>query len=244
MEESAYKTMSENERIHWWFCGRRAILMSILSKLSKKKFQRALDIGCGTGGSMQDLNNFANEFFGIEPSLQAIEFAHQNYPGLNIVRGTYPNELPLGKYNLITMLDVLEHIEDDQSAVDALPGLLSPDGIAIITIPAFNSLWSTHDDHLHHFRRYSIDEVKKLFCKNSNLKIEEIHYYNSLLFIPIAVNRLFRKLFKLKSGGDDEKIPNRFINKFLQLIFSLERFWLPKWSLPFGVSIICIVKNK
>lgn len=243
MEEGAYKTMAENERVHWWFCGRRKILMSVLNKLTKNKFERALDIGCGTGGSMLDISRFAKIVEGVEPSTQAIFFAKKNYPGLKIVQAVFPNEIPDDKYDLITMFDVLEHIKSDENAVNAVSKLLLPGGMAIITVPAFQFLWSQHDEHLHHFRRYTILSMKNLISTNKNISIEYICYYNSLLFLPILLSRLYHKIMKFRSCGDDEKVPKKFVNKILQSIFSLERFWLPYRSLPFGVSILCIVKK-
>ena len=244
MDAEAYKTMAENERIHWWFCGRRAILLSILKKINKNKVARALDIGSGTGGSMRDLAVFAQEVRGLEPSAEAIVYLRSNYPDLNVIQGVFPEEMPDGQYNLITMFDVLEHIKDDRAAIGALSNLLAPGGMAVITVPAFPVLWSQHDEYLRHFRRYTISGLKTILAGNNNLSISHIHYYNSLLFAPIFLIRLFHKIFKTNQRGDDKKIPNKFINRFLQAIFSLERFWLPNWSLPFGVSIICIIKKK
>ncbi|MFA5771015.1 MAG: methyltransferase, partial [Patescibacteria group bacterium] len=80
--------------------------------------------------------------------------------------------------------------------------------------------------------------------KNKDLSITYVHYYNSLLFAVIALARLYKKILKIGRGGDDEQIPNKILNKALQWIFSLERFWLPYASLPFGVSIICVIKKK
>ena len=141
------------------------------------------------------------------------------------------------------MFDILEHIQNDKIAASALSNLLAPNGIAIITVPAFSFLWSKHDEHLHHFRRYNVSQIKKIFGEHKDISIQYIHYYNSLLFIVIAIIRLFRKMFNMEQGGDDEKIPNNFLNDILKSIFSLERFWLPYKSLPFGISIICIIKK-
>lgn len=245
MEIGAYKIMAENERIHWWFCGRRIILLSIISKLLKNQIGRALDIGCGTGGTMLDIKRFAQKVEGIDPSTEAINFAHSNYPDLNITKAKFPDELPSGKYDFITMFDVLEHIENDKAAIKALSELLLPRGFGVITVPAFPFLWSQHDEFLHHFRRYTIGKMKELISQNPGITIKHIHYYNSLLFLPIVFIRMLHKLFGTKSGSDDQKLPNKYVNKLLKNIFSLERFWLPIRSFPFGVSIICIIeKNK
>lgn len=243
MESGAYKTMADNERIHWWYCGRRAILLSILKKINKNKVERALDIGSGTGGSTHDLTEFAKEVCGLEPSAEAIAYLHASYPDLKVLPGVFPQDMPDGQYNIITMFDVLEHIQDDRAAINALSSLLAPGGLAVITVPAFPFLWSRHDEHVHHFRRYIISGLKKIIMENKNLSIQHICYYNSILFFPILLIRLFHKIFKTERGGDDENVPNKFINQLLQRIFSLERLWLPGVSLPFGVSIICIVKK-
>jgi SAM-dependent methyltransferase len=243
MEDKAYKTMAENERKHWWFCGRRIILASVLKKIIKDRVQRALDIGSGTGGTTCDLLKFSKEVYGLEPSIEAIAYTQANYPELNIIQGFFPEKIPAGQFDLITILDVLEHIKDDRSAIEALSNLLSPSGVAVITVPAFPFLWSSHDEHLHHFRRYTISKLKKLIIENKSLSIQYINYYNSILFFIIVLVRLFHKVSGIKREGDDEKIPGKMLNCVLKKIFSFERLWLPNRSLPFGVSIICVIKK-
>lgn len=245
MELSAYKEMSEIEQRHWWFRARRKIILSVLKKLlGDKKVATALDVGCGTGGTMKDVCEFAETVEGLEYSPEAIALARQNFPALQISEGAFPEAAPTKQYDLVTLFDVLEHVKDDSAAAVAIGRLLLPGGMALITVPATPSLWSEHDVQLHHQRRYTNKGLRALFETQKDLEILNLSYYNSLLFVPIYLFRQLKNLIKAKDGQGDNFLPAAPVNTLLEAIFSFERHWLPKSVMPFGVSLMCIVKKK
>ena len=81
---------------------------------------------------------------------------------------------------MILAADVIEHIKNDKQIVKSLNKILKKNGLIVVTVPAYQFLFSKKDQALKHFRRYNLNGLKKLF--NSDFKTLKISYYNSLLF--------------------------------------------------------------
>ena len=145
------------------------------------------------------------------------------------------------KYDCIILADVLEHIKDDSKALKNLKKILKPYGQILITVPAYNFLFSKKDEVLKHFRRYGYNEIKNLISKN--FKILRISFFNTLLFLPIAFITLIFKILKIDYIEDVENTPNKLINNLLYYIFSIELFFLKYIDFPFGVSIIIVCEK-
>ena len=153
MEAELYRQMRDLEDRHWWFMGRRVIVASLLRRSGLAKNARMLDLGCGTGGNLAMLSEFG-QVVGAELDEHAAQLASDR--GLApIVRGKLPHGLPLdaGVFQCVTLLDVLEHIEDDRATLEAVHRVLAPAGQLLITVPAFPFLWGEHDVAHHHQRR-------------------------------------------------------------------------------------------
>ena len=147
---------------------------------------------------------------------------------------------------MICAFDVIEHIEDDNKAIEEIYRVLKPKGKYFLTVPAFQSLWSNHDVVNHHYRRYKRKPFNKLI-ENTNLKIDYSTYFNFWLFIPISLmrfilNNIPRKKDSNSSGSDNEIMQSsNIINGILYKIFYSEKFLLRlNIKFPFGVSILTI----
>ncbi len=243
MDPKAYVTLRATEDIHWWNTGRRAILQSVIRGLSLPDHANILEIGCGTGGNLGLLAEFGT-VCGIEMEPAAVDAARQRaQPGVTIVEGSYPlpptGDGPKGPYDLICMFDVLEHLEDDQSAVNLAVSELKPNGYFLITVPAWQFLWGPHDDYHHHKRRYHRKEVLEVL-QLAGLSIIKLSYFNSLLFPPAVGLRLWERL---RSNSANQKphgieLPPRLINSILKGLFSCEKHVLKILDLPVGLSLI------
>ena len=141
---------------------------------------------------------------------------------------------------MITLFDVIEHVEEDGSSLQALSSMLNPGGRFVITVPAFNFLWSQHDDENHHKRRYRRRDLVNL-AQQFGLNLDYISYFNSWLFPPTACVRLFRKIIPYEESWQDMRKPNEIINRALQFLFSSERHVIGKMTLPFGVSLVAVL---
>ncbi len=243
MHESAYKQMFESEEKHWWFKGRRAILQNTIKRFYHRATGRILDIGSGTGYNLLWLEKLGGHVTGLEPSEDAIRFAQSRNPSATIVRGTFPETALNSQFDLVTLFDVLEHIENDAQAADAVRALLAPGGIAVITVPAFSFLWSQHDVLLHHYRRYTIASLKKVLTA-ADVTIQHVSYFNFFLFPLVALYRVIQKIKKTKNERPDDFLPHPIINTLLNALFSLESYCVPWVRLPWGVSIICVIEKK
>lgn len=163
--------------------------------------------------------------------------------GVQVVAGRLPDELPFHpvSFDLITLLDVLEHVDDDLGTLASLASLLKPGGHLLLTVPAFPFLWSEHDVVHRHYRRYRRPELMAR-VEAAGLRVIHASYYNSILFPLVAVIRLAEKVFGAQ-GGQDLTMPPPWLNRLLCRIFASERRWLGRIVFPFGVSIVLLARR-
>ena len=233
--------MAEAEEASWWFRARRKILHRVLSDLALPSATRLADIGCGMGGNLGMLRAFGY-VTGVEMNPEAAAAARKR-TGLAVL--TAPAEktpLDTGSIDVVTMFDVLEHLEDEAEALREVRRILKPGGRFIFTVPAFQMLWSGHDEALHHKRRYTKPElVRKL--SSSGLTVDWCSYYNASLFPPVAAVRLSRRLLGLGETKADVGQATGWQGRLLERIFAAERHVVGRLTLPVGVSLIGVATN-
>ena len=244
MSPEAYVEMARTEDVHWWFVARRTILTRLLRSMSLKKDARILEVGSGTGGNLDMLSQFGT-VSALEMDDTARAMAKEKTGGqIDIRAGKCPGEIPFEdqKFDLICMFDVLEHIEQDVETLDALKGLLAPEGRMIITVPAYQWMWSAHDEFLHHHRRYSARDFKSK-VNSVDLHILRLSHFNFLLF-PIAfLVRMKDRLTKndVPTGGSP---PPKLVNWLLTRVFKNEALLLSFMNLPAGLSLVSILRSE
>ncbi len=240
MDKSLYSEMAFLETRHWWFLGRRAIIFDVIKRFCGSPSGKALDVGIGTGINGVLLSKAGYSVDGVEDSEEAMLYVKKNYPGISVLKTSFPSSsIPPTSYNLVTMLDVVEHMEDDISALKAARQALVPGGYVVITTPAFSFLWTKHDELAHHKRRYRKKELK-VKLKEAGFETLFISYFNFFLFPAIVAFRILGKTAsKEKSISDFSSTPD-FLNFPFAKLFSSERFLMRLFSLPFGVSLIAV----
>ena len=244
MEKSIFQSMSRVEDRHWWFVARRHILNKLISGLKLPKNAAILEAGCGTGGNLKMLSAHGN-LSALEYDAAARMLA--NARGVIEARpGALPDEIPFaGPFDLIALLDVLEHLEHDEASLAALAGKLAPGGRLLLTVPAFMFLWSRHDTSHHHHRRYTLPQLKKLLNR-AGLRVTFSSYFNFWLFPLIAFVRLLERWKKPKPAREADgvlSVPPAPLNALLKGIFGSEAALLPRIRLPFGVSIVVVAEK-
>jgi len=241
MEQEFYQKYATAEKEHWWFVARRQIIAKILKSLQLDSNINILEIGCGPGGNLELLSKHGN-IFAMESDAGAREIANRRKI-IQVEYGMLPNNIPFGSqsFDLIAMFDVLEHIDDDVAALNALYERLRQNGVLLLTVPAYNFLWSHHDIVNQHKRRYVRKQLTSL-AHDSGYFVNYSTYFNTLLFPLVLVVRLLDKL-RHNNEGSDVDMPSKVANTLLKYIFSSERFLLPHIRLPFGVSILVIARK-
>jgi SAM-dependent methyltransferase len=236
-----YDVESKVESFHWWFVVRRKLLRSILTSLKVPKNCVALEVGCGTGANLSTVGSARLYGIGLDRSVYALTLLKTkgNFP---LLAGDL-NELPIKTRSIGVIIapDIFEHLENDMNGIRESYRALSHDGILIVIVPAFKSLWGIQDVVTGHKRRYSMKEIRKKL-KENGFDILKSSYFNFLLFFPILISRRMIHLLGLKIESENE-INFPLINFFLKAIFSLEIYLMKYFSFPFGVSIFCIAKK-
>lgn len=235
-----YCEMALLEEKHWWFLGRRAIAEKIIEQLKLPTDVRLLDVGCGTGGNLTMLSRYGR-LDAMELNDEARRVANSKNV-TEVLSGKLPGEIPYcgEQFDLITLFDVLEHVENDTGALKELGVLLNRGGYLLITVPAYEFLWSKHDDVHHHYRRYLVTDLKK---KITDVGLEVVYagYFNTLLFPGILAARWIGKLWLSRGGdGSDLKMSPPWLNKLLFTLFASERWVIGHLILPFGVSALAL----
>src|SRR4051812_15847534 len=191
MQQHTYAIMRTVEDTHWWFAGRRRIisffLNDIVSKLGVKN-PRILDVGCGTGANLELLNRYGDAE-GVDISDDALEFCRER--GLKRVHRGPAEQLPFAdcQFDIVTALDVVEHLDDDVAGLREMYRVLRPGGRALLFVPAFMFLWGVQDDISHHRRRYSGQQIKSS-VRAAGFEIERFTFANITFFLPILLGRM------------------------------------------------------
>lgn len=243
MEQQEYSTMFELENDYWWFVARRSLVEEIVkTETSHHKEPNIFDVGCGTGANLAAFSRYGKSF-GIDMATDAIKFCRSR--GLNNLVQSKVESLayPSDVFDVVTALDVLEHIDDDLAAMQELYRVCKPGGMLLVTVPAYGFLWSEHDEALHHRRRYAAYELRnKLTLTGFN--IERCSYFITIFFFPILFIRILQGIFKKSTHPKTSHIelPN-VVNQLLIGILAFEQLLFKFINLPFGVSIVCTARK-
>lgn len=256
MDKEFYKEYYYLERENWWFKARLEILEMLLKKeiLSQHQDKNAIKIlnaGVATGATSLMLEKYA-ETTSLEYDKDCCAMLKE-LVGIDAVNASL-TELPFedNSFDLVCAFDVIEHIEDHETAMAEINRVLKPNGQVFLTVPAFNFLWSSHDEINHHMRRYTASSLTQV-VEGNQFNTQFKSYFNFFLFLPIAAVRLFSSFLEKMKGSfskkelqsDFKKIKTgNFINKILYFIFKMEKPLLSmKVRFPFGVSLMIIGKK-
>ena len=243
MGPNEYRYMYEMEECHWWFVSRRNFILELIESFGLNE-PRILDIGSGTGVNLAAFNK-AGKASGVDISEKAIGFCRER--GLSDVTFGPVEDLPYEEntFDIVTALDVLEHVSEPVEVLREMRKVLKPDGKIVMTVPAFRILWSQHDEALCHLRRYK-KKVLLHDLSEAGLEVEKVGYLFFTSFFVVAPIRLIRRLFvpKGKARSDTTTLPPKFFNAILKVLFKAEMKIAMKCGLPLGTSLYAIVSKK
>lgn len=243
MNRAEYAEMYRLESFYWWFVARRKLLKRILEQIARQfDHPVLLDVGCGTGLNFSVLSQFGRTF-SSDASEEALKFSQGRGVERLVCSRVEALPFPSGSFDLVTSLDVLEHIDDDLKALEEMWRITKEGGWVLITTPAYGFLWSEHDEALHHRRRYTAKELRNKL-EHSGFKVARISYFITSLFFPILVFRIIQNLLKksVRPKTSHVLLPS-WINSLLIGILELEGALFRWMNLPFGVSIVCLARR-
>lgn len=249
MERDYYKQYYRLEREHWWFLARNNIIVNHIKKLlTENQRPKILNIGVATGRTSELLAELG-EVTSVESDKDCCDFV-RNKTSIDVMNASildlpYENNV----YDLVCAFDVIEHVEDDALAISEMKRVCRDEGIISVTVPAFNFLWSHHDEVNHHYRRYTRQQLLTLI--DAKDKIIYSTYFNFWLFFPIALfrfvsSRLSSNVHNGKSNNSDFSVGggSKLLNNLFFKLFNSENFFISRWiRLPIGVSILATWKN-
>jgi len=238
MDRIVYDRMAAHDSTHWWYRARRDILSDYLTRYGGlPRDARILEIGCGTGHNLPMLARFGSvEAIEIDPAARAIATERLGRPVGDAPLPALPG-IERGAYDLVAVLDVVEHIEDDVAALAAMRSLLKPGGKVLIAVPAHQWMWSAHDVVNHHHRRYS-KKTLAAAIEAAGMRAEKLRWFNSLLFPLAAAARIVGRL-RGKDDSDDSPPPGP-VNALFERVFRLERHLVGRVPMTPGMSLVTL----
>lgn len=237
--EQAYAIEYRNlYKRHWWWRSREIEILAQLEKhFAGRSDARILDVGCGDGLFFDELQKFGTvEGVEADPNTMTENGKWTSQIHCQFFDQTFT---PGHKYDAILMLDILEHMPDPDAALKHARSLLSKDGVLIATVPAFNSLWTSHDDLNHHYIRYT----KKTFCpliKSGGFSSLDSRY----LFHWTCPVKLLIRMKEWMLGGEAKSptVPSRLVNSICKTLSRIEQATISRLPMPFGSSLMVTAK--
>ena len=241
--EHTYPILFRVEQSHWWHTGRRRIIASFVEDICRRvtdRRPRILDVGCGTGANLLMLSKYGDAE-GVDVSEDALSFCHER--GLQQVKLGAAEALPYddGTFDLVTALDVVEHLDDDLAGLREMRRVLRPGGRVLLFVPTFMFLWGLQDDVSHHRRRYRMPELRRVL-EQAGFEVERTTYANITFFMPILLMRKLMRLTGIKAETENN-INVSALNGVLGTMLGAESAILKYVNIPFGVSGLCVARK-
>jgi SAM-dependent methyltransferase len=226
---------------HWWYRGRRTVLDGVLDGLDLPQQARILDAGCGSGRNMVELASLGT-VTGIELSQTSVALARERNRGKVVAGSILQMPFAEDSFDLAMSLDVIEHLEDDLAALRELRRVVAPGGALLVTVPAYQWLWSGHDEINHHHRRYTRRSLQRV-AELAGWRQQRTTYFNSLL-LPVAIllRILERVNTKTTESSLDLWVPPEPLNWLLERPLALEAALIKAGGrIPAGLSLLAVL---
>lgn len=248
MDAAEYANLESLEREHWYYTGKRKLVRLWLNKLKPLRPEMTLlDCGAGTGQFAQEMSEQCRVLV-LDDHDESLERLRSRFPRDSVLRVSATG-IPLadGAVDVVTALDVLEHIENDRGAVSEIHRVLKPGGMVVATVPASMALWSDWDVALHHFRRYNRKSLSALFPA-AEWDVLHVNYTNVFVYPIVWLLRRARRRGKRvgpkHTGGvrSEDKVPPAWLNRLLRALFVATG--KSRFPFPFGVSLLLVARKR
>lgn len=225
---------------HWYYVSKGRVMRQVLGHL---KSQTVLDVGAGSGVFSRQLLDagICESAICVDPNYSSER--EENYHDKQIRFVKAVGEL---ETNLILMMDVLEHVDDDLGLLNSYVESLAIGGHIFITVPAFQFMWSGHDMFLEHRRRYTIDQIDSLVARAGLTPIFNRYFFASL-FPLVAMVRMAKRVLQEQGSLKPEselKLYPSWLNTALIKLHDVERAGLFRFNKAFGLSVCCLCQKR
>jgi len=253
MQPGVYRQYIQIQDRHWWFISCRELVVFLLNFYLHGKQGRGLDVGCGTGASLDMLKPFCTEIVGMDASRLALDLASEYRPESLLIQADAMRIATLFRpqsFRLVTFFNVLYHewVRDEGEVLRQALTVLEPGGIMVLMEPAFRILMRRHDRQDMGKTRYRlgffVDQLRYL-----DFEILVGTYFNWICFFPALLqagcDRLVKRPYQEQDPINELKIPPVFFNQILMAWMKLERRAIRIFSrLPWGVSVLMIARKR
>lgn len=247
--DAYFDVMADHARTHWWYRARRALVGEVLASLprpcSERTLRRLVDVGCGTGDNMAALGAAAGcVVVGTDLSIYALRRAPRMASGHSVVSMALGDALPFASASaeVVACMDVIEHVDDDESVLREFRRVLRPGGVVVLTTSAYMWMWSAHDVWAAHRRRYTARQLAEV-ARRAGFDILETSYYNSFLLPPAWLLRRTPLRRLVKSSDDELGASSAVVDRLFSALSRLERRWLSRHRIPAGLSILVVARS-
>jgi SAM-dependent methyltransferase len=242
MEHAEFTAMVSADDRHWWYRGRRSVVLAQIGRLPLPPHAKLLDAGCGSGRTLDELARYGSAY-GIDSSAWALAAArgrgHRQVRLASLERLPYPD----ATFDVVTCLDVLEHLPNDERALVELRRVTTPGGHLLLTVPAYQALWSVHDEANHHYRRYRRGTLRPAAI-GAGWEVVHDSYFNSALLPATALVRLVRKVWRGRGRRSELTFTPSWLDPVLALPFRFEASLLRHgFRLPAGLSVLALLRR-
>jgi SAM-dependent methyltransferase len=239
MRHATFAVEAAVEADHWWFVGRRRLFAREIARSGVDPTARIIDLGTSSGTNVRMLRDagFSN-VVALDMSEEALQWCGAKH-GVAVVKGDV-TRLPFtqGQIDLVMATDVIEHVDDDRSAVREIARVLKAGGTVLVAVPTFRLLWGPQDEFAGHKRRYRKRDVERMLS-DAGLIVERSYYFNYLLFLPILLARALLRLVRPNLSSENE-LNSPLMNRLLNAIFAFDVATAPSIRAPFGVSALVV----
>ena len=258
-DEKGFDILLRMQREHFWYRGRHKLIWTVLEKEIPKYFGptpklRAIDVGGGCAGWIEYIHahnpHMFQELAVGDSSKRALLLAE---PVVGSFAARYQVDLlnmPWDEeWDVIFLLDVLEHIPEHEEALRQVHKSLRPGGLLVVTTPALRFFWTYNDELAFHQRRYSKRDFRML-GEQTGFKLLRAEYFMFFLSPILLLSRLLFRPPKSLTAEEAQaylarthQVPPRPINKALTGIFSLESFLVNHVNFPWGTSVLALLQK-
>lgn len=241
-----YERIYAYEREYWWHVGRRHLVRGMIARFAPPNTAdgRYLDLGCGTGILLEEFGATFKHVFAMDYSNTALSLARTRVRKPMAQADARHLPYPDNTFDLITCLDIIEHIREDVDALSEAFRVCKPGGHLMLSVPALDFLWSEHDEAVYHLRRYSLPSLKAK-ARHVGFEVVRGTYAVCAMTLPVFLIRFVQSFTKnsVVPAGHDFPIPPAWINRLLIAVHAFETAVSLRMPIPFGMGVVCLLKK-